>query len=271
MGASTIRTYRRNLLKSEGEVDRSVLDVANILIFDIETIPATVNTYDLKTNWIAHQNVVTPGDILCWSAGWYHEPGKTMFMDRVNHGYDEMLLGLWELLDQASYVVGWNSDRFDLKKARGYFARAGLPPFRPPKSIDLMKTAKTFGFESVSLDYTARMFGVRRKVQNGGAANWKACMDGDQEAWKLMRTYNRGDVLTTVELFDAMRPWITNHPNLGLAVDGEKRCPRCGSEDLAEVGVHQAVVVRYRMSRCGNCKGLSRSTARTRGAGTVSI
>jgi hypothetical protein len=284
IGASTIRTYRRNLLSADIDaevaagklprvttLDRSALYASNILCFDIETIPATVTTYDLKPNWISHKNVVTPGEMLCWSAGWYHEPGKVSFMDRQHEGYDGMLIGLWNLLDKASYVVGWNSDRFDLKKVRGYFARAGLPPFRPPKSIDLVKAARTFGFESASLDYTARMFGVRRKVDNGGAANWQRCMAGEEEAWALMKEYNEGDVLATIDMFDALRPWIPNHPHMGFAADDEKRCPRCGSDDLTDVGVTQAVVIRYRMHRCGNCGGLSRSTIHSRASVTRAV
>ena len=239
--------------------DSSVLEGSRTLIFDIETIPATVNTYQLRTSFIPHKHVVTPGDMLCWAAGWYHEPRTVHFMDRQHHGYQDMLEGLWTLLDEASYVVGWNSDRFDLAKVRGYFARAGMPPFRPPRSIDLMMTARTMGFESSSLDYTARMLGVRRKVDNGGAANWEACMAGDEKAWKLMRTYNVGDVRVTRDLLDRMRPWIKGHPHMGLAVDdGRNRCPRCGSLEVIEVGESQAIVRRYQMYRCTNCTGLYR-------------
>jgi len=194
-----------------------------------------------------------------------------MFADRIRDGYEPMLERLWTLLDEASYVVGWNSDRFDLSKVRGYFARSGFPPFRPPKSIDLVKTARTFGFESASLGYVAQMFGVTDKIDNGAVASWKAVMDGDMDALERMEQYNRGDVQTTTELFDAMRPWVKNHPHLGFAADDEERCPRCGSDDLTKVGVHQAVVIRYVMHRCNNCKGLCRSTAHSRASVTRGV
>lgn len=270
IGASTIRTYRRNILTSEPrEFDASTLKASKILTFDIETVPATVWKYDLRPSWISHKNVLAPGEMLSWAAGWYHEPGQIHYMDQVRHGgYEEMLQGLWRLLDEASYVVGWNSDRFDLKKVRGYFARIGLPPFRPPKSIDLMKTARTLGFESSSLDYTARMMGVRRKGDGGVLADWQKCLAGDEEALALLEEYNGGDVLTTVELFDALRPWIPNHPHMGFASDDRQRCPRCGSDDLTDVGVVQAERIRYRLHRCGNCTGLTRSTAHSRASMT---
>lgn len=245
-------------------LDREVLDAANILIFDIETTPATVQheVYDLKMRnpYIHHGNVVKPGAMLCWSAQWFHEPNRVMYRD-IRH--PDMLTDLWRLLDHASYVVGYNSDRFDLRKVRGYFAREGLPPIRPPKSIDLIKTSRTLGFESASLDYSCRMFGVRRKIDNGGASLWRRCVeDDDPKAWRDMRTYNVGDVRATTELFMAMLP-IMRMPVVGYP-DDQLRCPRCGSTDVHDDGAFQAQVIRYRAYRCHGCTGVFRTTFHSR-------
>ena len=256
---------------SEKEFDTTVLDASKILAFDIETLPATGWFWHPKMTYLPWKQILEPGDMLSWAAGWYHEPGKTHFADRVRTEYDDMLWELWLLLDKASYVVTWNGDGFDNKKVRGYFARAGLPPFREPKSIDLLRTARTFGFESASLGYTAKMFGVTEKIDNGAVASWMEVVAGDEDALERLETYNRGDVTTTLELYDAMRPWIRNHPHLGFAADDDPRCPRCGSEDLTYVGVHQAVVIRYRMHRCNNCTGLMRSTAHSRASATRAL
>lgn len=253
------------------EFDSSILDAANILIFDIETLPATGWFWHPKMSYLPWKQILEPGDMLSWASGWYHEPGKTYFADRIRTDYEAMLWELWLQLDKASYVVGWNSDGFDLKKVRGYFARVGLPPFREPKSIDLVKTARTFGFESASLGYTAKMFGVTEKIDNGAVASWMDVMAGDEEALERLETYNRGDVETTRELFDAMRPWVKNHPHVGFAADDLERCPRCGSDDLTYVGVHQAVVIRYKQHRCGNCGGLCRSTTHSRASVTRAL
>jgi hypothetical protein len=247
----------------------TALDASNVLTFDIETFPAKVqfDTYDLKLRnpYIHHTNVIRPGGMLCWSAKWYHQPHSVIYRD-VRH--PDMLTDLWKLLDHASYMVTYNGDRFDWRKVRGYFAREGLTPPRQPKSIDLYKTAGTFGFESRSLDYACRMFGIRRKIDNGGAGNWRACLDGDEQAWKRMRTYCGGDVRATEDLFDAMRPWITNHPIMGYPGDDKTRCPRCLSTDVKDVGAVQAQVIRYRQYRCMECTGLFRTTMHSR-AGQV--
>ena len=252
-------------------LDKTVLNASNILAFDIETVPAEGWFWHPKIKYLPWKQITAPGDMLSWAAGWYHEPGRTAYDDRIVSDYEDMLWGLWLLLDKASYVVTWNGDGFDNKKVRGYFARAGMPPFREPKSIDLVKTARTFGFESASLGYTAQMFGVTEKIDNGAVASWQQVMAGDEEARARLEEYNRGDVTTTLELFDAMRPWIKNHPHLGFAADDEARCPRCGSDDLTYVGVHQAVVIRYKMHRCNNCTGLCRSTMHSRASVTRAI
>ena len=275
IGASTIRTWRRNVLQADiapsEVVDKSVLNASKILCYDIETVPAEAWFWHPRVSYIPWKNITKPGDMLSWAAGWYHEPGQTHYKDRIKWNYEQMLQDLWTLLDEASYVVGWNSDRFDLRKVRGYFARAGFPPFRPPKSIDLMKTAKTFAFESASLGFTAKQFGVTEKIDNGAVASWQDVMAGDEEARDRLELYNRGDVTTTLELYDAMRPWIINHPHIGFAADDAERCPRCGSNDLADAGVIQAVVIRYRQKRCGNCGGLCRSVFHSRASITRAV
>jgi hypothetical protein len=246
-------------------LDRTVLDAAKILTWDIETVPAKVEleTYDLKLRnpYIHHANVVEPGKMLAWTAKWYHEPHRVMYRD-LRH--PDMLQDLWSLLDAASYSVTFNGDRFDLRKVRGYFARAGMPPFRQPKSIDLIKTVRTMGWESSSLDYSCRMFGVRRKIDNGGAGHWRKALQGDETAWRELRRYAVGDVRATEDLFDAVRPWITNHPIMGYPGDDLTRCPRCVSPDVNECGAIQAQVIRYRQFRCNSCLGLFRTTMHSR-------
>ena len=262
MPESTLLDKLRSIPAKPQPVARG-LSASRVLCFDVETRPAEVTTYQLNTSWISPKNVIRPGDLLSWSAGWYHQPGRTLFRACWAEGkpgvdqsaYGEMLVDLWDLLDAADFVVGWNSDRFDLQKMRGFFARAGMSPFKKPRSIDLMKTARTFGFESRSLDYTARMLGIRRKVDNGGASLWRDALDDKPGARKELRRYNRGDVLVTLDAFDAMRPWIPNHPVMFESSSDEPRCPRCGSYDVMEDGTIRPLVVSYPFFRCRQCKG----------------
>lgn len=240
---------------------------SNVLVYDIETFPALVqhHLYDLKMRnpYVHHSNVIRPGGMLAWSAHWLHEPGVVHYADIHDPRMHERL---WELLDSSSYRVTYNGDRFDEKKVRGYFARQGFPPPRPSKSIDLIKTVRTFGLESNSLDYACRMFGTEhQKLVDIGAGGWQGVIDGDPHARKMMRRYATHDVRATTDLYLSLLPWIPNHPHMGFAAeDDQLRCPRCGSADITDVGAYQAVVVRYRQHRCGSCSGLLRSLTHSR-------
>lgn len=252
--------------------DREVLDAAGILVWDIETIPALVEfeTYDLKLRspYIRHSSVKRPGQMFSWGAKWLHQPDRVMYAD---HRSPTMLGRLWKLLDKAAYSVTFNGDNFDFKRVKGYFAREGMPPFRMPKSIDLIKTVRTLGFESNSLDYACRMFDVRRKVDNNGVGRIKDALAGDKQAYRDVKEYCQGDVLATEELYLAAIPWLKNPPHIGFAADDSPRCPRCGHDELEPAGVHQAVVIRYHQMRCMNCKGLCRTTAHSRASVTKGI
>lgn len=249
-------------------LDTTILQASNVLVYDLETFPAHVefDTYDLKLRnpYISHRNVTRPGGLLSWAAHWLHEPGRVHYADIHD---PDMLPRLWELLDAASYRVTYNGDKFDERKARGYFAREGIQPPRPSRPIDLIKTVRTFGLESNSLEYACRVFDTWHKklVDLGGASHWQLVMEGDPEARKQLRRYGVGDVRAETDLYLSLLPWIVNHPHMGFGADDtELRCPRCGSADFTDVGVWQAIVVRYRQKRCGNCTGLFRTTYHSR-------
>jgi len=249
--------------------DRTILRASNVLVYDIETRPARVEfeTYDLKLRnaYIPHRHVREPGAMVAWAAHWLHEPGVVHYGDMHDPSMHERL---WNLLDSSSYLVTYNGDNFDQRKVRGYFARAGMPAPRPSRSIDLIKTVRTMGLESNSLEYACRVFGTEHQKlaeETGGANNWRGVVAGDEMARRRMRRYCTHDVRATADLYLTLLPWIPNHPHMGFAADDQAlRCPRCGSDDHADVGVFQAQVIRYRLHRCGNCMGTFRSLRHSR-------
>lgn len=242
---------------------------SRVLVWDIETRPAQISgeVYDLKmrSQYLPHRWITEPGAMVAWGAHWLHEPGRVMYSDLHD---PDMLTKLWALLDEASYDVTYNGVSFDHKRVRGYFARAGLPPARPSKRIDLIKTVRTLGFESNSLEYACRVLGTEHQKlaeETGGAGNWRGVVDGDPTARKLMRRYCTHDVRATADLYVALLPFVPSHPHMGFAAhDDALRCPRCGSADHRDVGSYQAEVIRYRQHRCGTCRGLFRSVHHSR-------
>ena len=269
----TIDQGRHN--KPTKPINLDVLKSARILTLDIESLPSVVHVWQLKqTGYIPHKNILSTGGMLGFAYKWLHENGEdaTRWVD-YRDGNQHMLDTAWGLLDEASYVVTYNGDKYDLPKLQGHFARAGMGAPAKAKSIDLVKTSRSMFWESASLDFSCRQMGVRRKVDNGGASNWEGCLDGDTEAWRRMEEYCKGDVLATEELYLAYLPWLKNAPSMGFTAgkDGEVCCPRCGHCDVESVGVYQAVTIRYDQYRCRNCRGVFRGRQRSRIVQTVAL
>lgn len=269
MGVLTNSLVARTNKRNPQDLDLTTLRRSKVLIFDIETAPAhlEMDVYQLKqySNYLHHSNVVRPGQMISFGAQWLHEPRTVIYTDLHD---PSMLDLLWSLIDEADYVIGFNSDSFDLKRIRGYFAIAGMKPPSPVKSIDLMKTIRTFGFESSSLDYSCRMFHTEhQKLVDIGAGGWEEVMAGDPEARRMMRRYCTHDVRATTDLYLAILPWIKNHPIMNF--DSESlSCPRCGSLDFTDNGTVQTTSIKYESHRCSSCSGLFRSSIYSRaGAG----
>lgn len=95
---------------------------------------------------------------------------------------------------------------------------------------------------------------------NSGFELWLECLRQNEEAWAEMRKYNIQDVLTLEEVYTKMRPWIRNHPNVGvLKEEHDTVCPKCGSARLVHRGYATTSVGKYQRYRCSDCGGWSRS------------
>lgn len=230
-----------------------------ILTLDIETTPNVAHTWGLWDQNIGLNQLVQVGGLLCLVAKWYDEPDP-IFLSEWGDGRDGMVREAWRLLDEADYVVGFNSQSFDVKHLNREFALLGLPKPRPFRNVDLLLTARRhFRFASNKLDFIAGQLGLGHKVKHEGHDLWKACMAGDSGAQQRMEEYNVQDVLLTEQLFDRLRPWLGSQLNLGLyAPVGSVVCPSCGSEDLLAEGSVETGVSRYLAQRCNACGAVSR-------------
>lgn len=234
---------------------------ARILVIDIETRPHVVYAWGLWDQNVAVSQIVERGGVICFAAKWYADP-KITFRSVHHDGHEEMIAEAWRLMDEADIIVGYNHRAFDIKHLHREFILAGLGPPSPHKDIDLLMTARRrFKFPSNKLDNVARELGVGFKVQHSGFDLWRGCMDGDDKAWRTMKTYNRHDVVLTEEVYDRLRPWVPNHPNLnmyrGLRVSA---CHACGSDKLEDAGFHYTQSRAYPQFRCCQCGGYSRAT-----------
>lgn len=246
---------------------------ARVLVLDIETQRAIVETFSLFRPFIGIDRVIKPTRVLCFAAKWRGD-SKTIFKsawdDDDEDAYKRMMQAAWDLLDQADIVVTWNGDRFDVQWFEAEFLRLGLGRPMPYKSVDLIKTVKRWfkgGLMSMKLDWSSRIILKDRKTHHGGADLWHDIRWGTRAekraAQKIMREYNIHDVELTERLFEHHLPYLSN---LNLALyedtvdDGQVRCTKCNSTNLKKDGVKAYVTSAgvYQMHRCLDCNATSR-------------
>lgn len=227
-----------------------------ILTIDIETRPNLAYVWGLWDQNIGLNQLEEVGSVISWAAKW-HGTKKIHFASDYHDGHETMLEKVWDLLDEADVVIGYNTKNFDIKHLNREFVLAGMSPPSPWVDIDLIHVVRqNFKFSSNRLQHVATELGLGGKVDNGGFDLWVACMKMDDIApWNMMMKYNKQDVVLTEKLYDRLLPWIKNHPHRGLYGGDKLACPRCGSTDNISRGYYKTKTGRYRLAQCKDCGG----------------
>lgn len=222
-----------------------------ILTLDIETAPILCYTWGLWNQNISIDNIIKPTYMLCWAAKWLGQK-KVTYRDM----YDEDFLTLvHDMLDEADAVVTYNGISFDMKHLNREFVEAGMDPPLMPQNIDLVRTIrKQFRFPSNKLDYVADRLLGEKKIHVEYQI-WLDCMLEYEYAWKLMKKYNKRDVVLTEQLYERIKGWIIGHPNHGLYVEDQEKpiCRACGSANVGTRGWQPTNVRGYMRYKCRDC------------------
>jgi DNA polymerase elongation subunit (family B) len=179
-----------------------------------------------------------------------HEDGRTAMLEYMH-----------ALLEEADAVVHYNGARFDIPTLNKEFVLEGMTPPAPFKQIDLMRTVKRqFRFPSNKLDYVCGALGLGTKVEHKGHKLFIECMDGDPRAWKIMKRYNKQDVVILERLYYALLPWIYNHPNYNqfTKLGAKPVCVNCGGKHLQSRGTSKTKAYEYDRYQCVDCGAWSR-------------
>jgi uncharacterized protein YprB with RNaseH-like and TPR domain len=225
-----------------------------VLFYDIETGPNLGYVYG-KYEQNVLGDFVEEWELLSFAFKWMGERAiKAYGQDTMSE--EELVGELHELLDEADVVIAHNGDRFDQRMANAKFIEYQMDPPAPYRSIDTLKVARRyFRFNSNKLDDLGNKLGVGRKLQVGGFAVWRACLEGDPKAWKKMLQYNKQDVQLLEDVYYKLRPWMDNHPPMNVYLGVEDGCPKCGSEELQKRGTRKVnkttTVQRYQCNDCG--------------------
>lgn len=198
-----------------------------ILFIDIETSPIIAHVWRLFDQNVGLNQIEADWSILSFCAKWKgsEEIIYRDTRDREDFNDDSALLDdLWTLLNEADFVVGQNSKRFDVKKIFARFVLNGMPKPSTFRQIDTLDIAKRlFGFTSNKLEYmTDKLCTVYKKKKHSkfpGHDLWSQCIKGNVEAWEEMQEYNEYDVLSLEELYDIISSWDDKLPNFAVYVD----------------------------------------------------
>jgi hypothetical protein len=220
----------------------------NVLVIDIETSPHLAWTFSTWDTNISPDMIVEPSRVLCFAASWYPAKRVDVYCEWDDDGHRGMVRELWDLLDRADIVVGYNSDGFDLKHINREFILAGLTPPSPYQTIDLIKTVRQrFKFPSNRLGQIGQSLDIGAKLDTGGWKLWQAVLDGDEKARKKFARYCKGDVALTSDLLATLANsgWIKGLPHAGLWSGDMAACYACGSTDLDLYGIAYSKTQRY--------------------------
>lgn len=220
-----------------------------------------VYAWRLRQDYINPDDIVETGYTICWAAKWLGR-AEVMFGSVHRHGATKMVKSVHKLLDEADAVAHFNGEKFDIPTLNKEFLLHGLTPPSPFKHIDLLKTCRErFAFASNKLDHVSQVLGIGAKIHHKGMELWRGCMAGDDASWRVMESYNKGDVRLTEKLYERLLPWIRNHPNVGV-YDGvdehDRKCPTCASTKLQRRGDYIASAMRYARYQCKGCGKWSR-------------
>ncbi len=160
-----------------------------------------------------------------------------------------------ELFQQADHLVGHYADKFDRRYLNAKLLQYGLPPLPPSpalKQSDTCKLARShIKLSSNKLDNVARFLKVPMKRKKNWPGDWLLMTKGDCEAFKRVKYYCIGDVITLEKVYQKLL-MFSNSPNLAIR-DREDKCIKCGGSKYINYGSHYTKEKVYQRYRCKDC------------------
>jgi DNA polymerase elongation subunit (family B) len=186
---------------------------AKVLYFDIETAMMKVYAYGLKVNggYISKDMISQNSFVINWAAAWIDQEYKisgSILSDVVTpneakkQNDKRICTSLLKLLDEADYIIGHNSDQFDVKTVNWRFLLHGMNLPAPAKKIDTIKLArKYFRSPSNALEFLSVQLGGDHK-HGLERSEWIEIVEkGTPSLLAKADKYCRGDVREGVSVF----------------------------------------------------------------------
>lgn len=240
-----------------------------VLLLDIETSFKIAAVWGMWKQNISHDQLFQDTYVLTWAAAWlgddnvmydalpFHSEYKK---DRTND--KAIIKSMWNLLNEADFVVAHNGNAFDLPVLNTRFVIHNIPPPAPYRSIDTLQVArKHFRFTSNRLDSLGEFLKVGRKMDTGGFKLWSSIvMSDDRESWNKMMDYNIQDVQLLEKVYNKLKAYDKNHPSFAIYKDHDQMaCNTCGSTEVHKRGKYFSNTGVYQRFVCNSCGAWGRS------------
>jgi len=229
----------RNYAKELGlGVQKSDIVDDKIMVYDIETSRVKADVWWTGKQYINHKQLRSEATIISIAWKWIGNDEVFYLTWDENHCDKKMVEEFLKDYNNASMVIGQNNNSFDNKWINTRAAKHNLFVDRYVKSFDIYRMAKRyFRLPSFSMAYMAQYFGLTLKQSHEGIYMWDMIEYGNKEEQAeyldKMVTYNKGDIVTTEELYMTLKPYfgsVTNNAvKQGLA---KWACPVSGSTDI---------------------------------------
>lgn len=224
-----------------------------VLLFDIEASNLAANfgiLFCVGYKWLGEKKVhmITIRD------------AKTFKKDPTNdkHVVEEFK----KVFEEADLLVGHYSVRYDLPFLQTKCMEHKLAPFPTIAHFDTWRTARDrLKFNSNRLDTISKALPYKKGSKPPRKTpietkDWVKAGAGNIPALKQVEHHCKMDILVLEDVYNAVKPFSTNHPNLGKLIDPVKEgCSTCGSFNVHKRGTlltKRHLRQRYLCSDCGS-------------------
>jgi uncharacterized protein YprB with RNaseH-like and TPR domain len=231
----TIRNYAKELnlgIKASELVDDK------IMVYDIETSRMEFTGWWTGKQYVNHKQIRTEPRIISIAWKWVGEDEVKHLTWDKNHCDKDMMVNFLKEYNKASMVIGQNNNSFDNKWINTRSAKHKLRVDRYVKSFDIYRMAKRYvRLTSYSMAFMAKYFGLTLKQSHEGIHMWDmieyGSKDEQKEYLQKMIDYNKGDIVTTEELYMTLKPYFGSVTNNAVKQGLPKwACPVSGSIDV---------------------------------------
>jgi len=228
----TIRTYANDLKLTSNSAN---IPNDKVMVYDIETSRVQADVWWTGKQYVNHTQLRNEPTIISIAWKWIGEDDVYHLTWDENHCDKKMVKEFLIHYNRASMVIGQNNNSFDNKWINTRAAKHRLHVDRFVKSFDIYRMAKRyFRLPSYSMAFMAKYFGLTLKQSHEGLWMWEMIEHGTKEEkeeyLQKMVDYNRGDIVTTEELYLTLKPYFASVQHKGVQSGLPKwSCPVSGS------------------------------------------